>query len=310
MRRLVLSALIAGMALAGFGLVAAPAQADAKVYLKVWPAQGTLNDTINLYLPTGAFCPAEANRVIVRMTGPLIDQAPGTETEWGFNLTGNTDITALDPLSIPGTSIFPLLWTWRDAGGNMTPNPVDFDGKYRITLWCLKGLDFRNSLGDTIADVVINHDENSFEVTTPQPKGPEDAVLGVDPSDTTDPSTAPPTGSNSAEPTDPSTTDSAANSSTGPGPSAGPNSSAGPEPTDGGQSAGVDSGSSSGTTGAGQSGDANAGVGGSTGAQQPVSAATPEQGSSGRNWILIAGAVLIAAGVAYGFWGRKKSPAA
>jgi len=309
MRRLVLSALIAGLTLAGFGLVAAPAQADAKVYLKVWPAQGTLSDPINLYLPTGAFCPAEANRVIVRMTGPLIDQVPGTETEWGFNLTGNTDITALDTLSIPGTSIFPLLWTWRDAGGNMTPNPVDFDGKYRITLWCLKGLDFRNSLGDTIADVVINHDENSFEVTTPQPKGPEDAVLGVDPSDMTDPSTAPSTGSNSADPTDPSTTDSGANPSAVPGPSAGP------EPTDGGQSAGVDSGSSSGTTGAGQSGganasDANAGVGGSTGAQQPVSAATPDQGSSGRNWILIGGVVLIAAGVAYGFWGRKKSPAA
>jgi len=304
MRRLVLSALIAGLTLAGFGLVAAPAQADAKVYLKVWPAQGTLSDPINLYLPTEAFCPAEANRVIVRMTGPLIDQVPGTETEWGFNLTGNTDITALDTLSIPGTSIFPLLWTWRDAGGNMTPNPVDFDGKYRITLWCLKGLDFRNSLGDTIADVVINHDENSFEVTTPQPKGPEDAVLGVDPSDMTDPSTAPSTGPDSAAPTDPSTTDSGANPSAVPGPSAGP------EPTDGGQSAGVDSGSSSATTGAGQSGDANAGVGGSTGAQQPVSAATPDQGSSGPNWILIAGAVLIAAGVAYGFWGRKKSPAA
>jgi len=304
MRRLVLSALIAGMALAGFGLAAAPAQADAKVYLKVWPAQGTLSDPINLYLPTGAFCPAEANRMIVRLTGPQIDQTPGTETEWGFNLTGNTDVMALDTKSIPGTSILPLIWSWRDAGGNMTPNPVDFDGKYRITLWCLKGLDFSNSLGDTIADVVINHDENSFEVTTPQPKGPEDSVLGADPSDTTNPSTAPSTGSDSAEPTDPSTTDSGANPSAVPGPSAGP------EPTDGGQSAGVDSGNSSGTTGAGQSGDANAGVGGSTGAQQPVSAATPDQGSSGRNWIVIGGLVLIAAGVAYGFWGRKKSPAA
>jgi LPXTG-motif cell wall-anchored protein len=294
-----------GMVLAGFGLAAAPAHADAKVYLKVWPAKGTLSDTINLYLPTGAFCPAEANRVIVRMTGPLIDQSPGTETEWGFNLTGNTDITALDTLSIPGTSIFPLLWTWRDAGGNMTPNPVDFDGKYRITLWCLKGLDFRNSLGDTIADVVINHSANAFEVTTPQPKGPEDEVLTGDPAVVTDDPTLPA----SADPSSAGQTDSSsAPPSTDPSGAAGPTD--GAQPNDGSGGA-VPSGQvSDPSAGVGVDGASGDGAGGGTVAQQPVSAATPDSGSSGRTWIVIGGLVLIAGGVAYGFWGRKKSPAA
>lgn len=299
-RRLVLSALIAAMAMVGFGLAAAPAQADAKVYLKVWPAQGTLSDTINLYLPTGAFCPAEANRVIVRMTGPQIEQTPGTETEWGFNLTGNTDITSLDTLSIPGTSIFPLLWTWRDAGGNMTPNPVDFDGKYRITLWCLKGLDFRNSLGDTIADVVINHDGNSFEVATPQPKGPEDEVLNGDPTDVTDEPTSAP----SADPT--------SSGQTGPpsslpsaDPSGGAGTTDGAQPSEGASGAGP-SGQSGGSTSGVDTGAPGSGYGSDTsaGAQQPA-AATTQSGISSGTWIIIAGLVLIAGAVVYLVKGRK-----
>jgi len=306
MRRLVLGAAISAMALLGFGLAAVPAQADAKVYLKVWPAKGTLSDTINLYLPTGAFCPAEANRVIVRLTGPKIEQTPGSETEWGFNLTGNMDISSLDAKSIPGTTIFPLLWTWRDAGGNMTPNPVDFDGKYRITLWCLKGLDFRNSLGDTVADVVINHSANAFEVTTPQPKGPEDEVLTGDPAGATDDPTPPA----SADPNSAGQTDSSsAPPSTDPSGAAGPTD--GAEPNDG----------SGGATGEGQSGDPNGVVGGNDQnpggisgndgtAQQPAAATAPQSNNSSRTWFIVGGIVLIAGAVVYSLRGRKKSSSA
>jgi len=153
--------LAAATVAAGLAIVPLTSAQAASQYLTVVPAKGDLEAPIDLQVATGSFCPADANRVIVRLTGPGLD-AP-------FNLTGNTDISALDDFSIPGTTMIPLIWGWREAGGNVEPQPVDFNGDYRITLSCLKGLSLE-SLGDTIADVHIDHAANAFEVTSPQPQ--------------------------------------------------------------------------------------------------------------------------------------------
>ena len=237
---------------AGLALVPMSSAQAASQYLTVVPAKGNLEVPIDLQVATGSFCPADANRVIVRLTGPGLN-AP-------FNLTGNTDITALDDFSIPGTTKIPLIWGWREAGGNVEPQPVDFNGDYRITLSCLKGLSLE-SLGDTIADVHIDHAAGAFEVTSPQPH------------------VAPTSAAPSGEPTYPAT------------PSAEPSASGGGT-TPGGATPGGESSSDGGVTtetpGA-QSGDGpsqQSGVAGEPSDQpaapqgEPASAATPSSGPS------------------------------
>jgi hypothetical protein len=160
LKRVLTTALVIGF-LAGVGLaVNAPASADSVTYARVSPASGTTIQAVELQLPDGAFCPAEASRVIVRLTGPGLDGP--------LNVTGNTAITALDNKSYPGTAILPLLWTFTDAGGFVRPTPVVLDGDYRLTMSCLAGLS-QNSLGDTVADITIDSAKGTFVVTSPNP---------------------------------------------------------------------------------------------------------------------------------------------
>ncbi|CAB4924602.1 unannotated protein [freshwater metagenome] len=172
LKRVLTPALLIGF-FAGVGLaVNTPASADSVTYARVSPASGTTLQAVELQLPDGAFCPADANRVIVRLTGPGLD-AP-------LNVTGNTAITALDNKSYPGTAILPLVWTFTDAGGFVRPTPVVLDGDYRLTMSCLAGLS-QNSLGDTVADITIDSAKGTFVVTSPnpplvQPSGDDAAV--------------------------------------------------------------------------------------------------------------------------------------
>lgn len=160
LKRVLTTALVIG-SFAGVGLaVNAPASADSVTYARVSPASGTTNQAVELQLPDGAFCPMEADRVIVRLTGAGLD-AP-------LNVTGNTNITALDNKSYPGTAILPLLWTFTDAGGFVRPTPVTLDGDYRLTMSCLAGLS-QNSFGDTVADIAIDSAKGTFVVTSPNP---------------------------------------------------------------------------------------------------------------------------------------------
>lgn len=121
-------------------------------------------EAVELLLPDGAFCPAQATRVLVRMSGPGLDKP--------LNVTGNTDIRALDNKSIPGTAVIPLLWTFRDAGAFVMPKPIVLDGDYRVTVSCLAGLSLA-SLGDTVADFTIDGEAGTFVVTSPNPKSDE-----------------------------------------------------------------------------------------------------------------------------------------
>ncbi len=160
LKRILTTALVIS-SFAGVGLaVNAPARADSVTYARVSPASGTTIQAVELQLPDGAFCPEDANRVIVRLTGAGLDTP--------LNVTGNTNISALDNKSYPGTAILPLLWTFTDAGGFVRPTPVVLDGDYRLTMSCLAGLS-QNSLGDTIADITIDSAKGTFVVTSPNP---------------------------------------------------------------------------------------------------------------------------------------------
>lgn len=279
------------------GLGVLPSAVAAERYLTVVPARGTLDTPIDLHVPTGAFCPPDATRMIVRMTGGNLTGP--------FNLTGNTDIVSLDSLSIPGTTIVPLIWTWRDAEGNVEPEPVQFDGRYRITLSCLKGLSLE-SLGDTVADVAIDRDAGMYRITTPQPAQP-DSPSGADPSEpvTGDSSAAPEPGTG-ADPA-PDTADGAAESASGdPGTSA---SGSGSDTGDSGS--GASGGTGSGATGMDGSGatasgeGTGSGVGGESGAAQPMAATSTD---SGRQSLLLIGGALLLAAAGYSFWkGRRRA---
>lgn len=261
-----------------------PASAAVK-YLRVVPAQGSLDTAINLELPTGAFCPAEAQRVIVRMTGPGLQQP--------FNATGNTDIVALDVRSKPGTTIFPLIWTWRDAGGNVEPAPIEFDGVYRITLSCLVGLSL-DTLGDTIADVEISQASNSYRVLTPQPiesTGSASASDGVVTPDSGVATQSPGVGEQSQGAGDPPVDEV-------------PDAGSAPSP------GGLDD-SASGAGGAPATGDADGGAGADqvdAGQQQASnSQPAPAEDSGGRTLLIAAGILLIALAVYFVWKGRRQS---
>jgi len=161
-RWLAASALAAGIAATAIS-VAAPAAAEPTRYLALYPSAGDFGDPLNVHVPTGAYCPPEADRAIIRMTGPGLEKP--------FNLIGNSRLTSFNTLSIPGTTIIPLLWTWYDAQGYVEPAPIRFDGTYRITLQCLQGLSLE-SIGDSVADVTIDQESMTYRVESPQPAQP------------------------------------------------------------------------------------------------------------------------------------------
>jgi hypothetical protein len=285
-RWLAASALAGGLLVGAVVLPAAPVAAEPTRYIAMYPAAGDFGDPLNVHVPTGAYCPPEADRAIIRMTGPGLESP--------FNLIGNSRLTAFDSMSIPGTTIIPLLWTWYDAQGYVEPAPIRFDGTYRVTLHCLRGLSL-DSIGQAIADVEIDQEAMTYRVVSPQPAEPP----VVD-----EPGVGP--GGSAADPPRDAADGAVADPADAP---AGP----GADQSTDGSSQGVPMSDTAGSSDAGSTGDTRPGAaqpapptpedaagaagGGSEDVPTAQAAAVRESGLDSRALLLVGGAVLLTAAV-------------